>query len=199
MINLVLALVTFALLVKLNETIGLNIGFKIDKEKLREHGDEESEIREITDQEKLLKSLATYGININLDDFINKAKKAFEIIFKAYAEGDKATLKDLLSPKTFKAFSLAINDRRKNHETLEGSIINIAEAELIGSDIKGGEVFLTVRFVTDQTIALRSQDGAIIEGSPDYVESRTDIWVFSRKFDSVDPRWFLSEIKTEDQ
>ncbi len=202
MINLVLALVTFALLVKLNEIIGLNLGFKVDKEKLKGVGDievEESEIREITDQENLVKALGILGVKLDLNDFLNKAKQAFEIIFKAYAEADKPTLKNLLAPKPYKAFSLAINDREKNHEVLEGSILNFAEVTLIDTDVKKDDVFVTVKFVTDQTVTLKAADGTILEGNPDYVETHTDVWVFSKKIDSVDPRWFLYEIKNVDQ
>ena len=120
------------------------------------------------------------------------------MVFKSYADGDKSTLKDLLSPRTFKAFSMAIDERKKQGETLEGSILQFAETELVDATTRDDTLYVTVRFVTDQTTVLRSADGVILEGNPDYVESRTDVWIFSRKINSSDPRWFLHEIKSED-
>ncbi len=198
MITLVFAILTFALLVKLNEILGVNVGFKIKKESLRGPTVKDAEIKEVSGQEEALSTISRSCPKFDKEDFLKKAEKVFELVFKAYADGDKSTLKELLSPRTFKAFSMAIDDRKKREETLEGSILQFAETELVDANVSGDNVYVTVKFVTDQTTALRSADGTILEGSPDYVDSRTDVWVFSKKVNSSDPRWFLHEIKSED-
>ncbi|MBO7454016.1 MAG: Tim44 domain-containing protein [Alphaproteobacteria bacterium] len=198
MITLIFAILTFVLLIKLNEVLGVNIGFKIKRENLNDLAEESTEIREISEQERIWKTISRSCPKFDEKDFLKKAEKVFELVFKAYADGDKSTLKDLLSPRTFKAFSMAIDDRKERGETLEGSILQFAETELIDASVSSGSIYVTVKFITDQTTALRSTDGTILEGSPDYVNSRTDIWVFSRKENSTDPRWFLHEIKSED-
>ncbi|MCR4555710.1 MAG: Tim44/TimA family putative adaptor protein [Alphaproteobacteria bacterium] len=198
MITLIFAILTFVLLIKLNEVLGVNIGFKIKRENLNDLAEESTEIREISEQERIWKTISRSCPKFDERDFLKKAEKVFELVFKAYADGDKSTLKDLLSPRTFKAFSMAIDDRKERGETLEGSILQFAETELIDASVSSGSIYVTVKFITDQTTALRSTDGTILEGSPDYVNSRTDIWVFSRKENSTDPRWFLHEIKSED-
>lgn len=198
MITLVFAILTFALIMKLNEVIGLHVGFKIERENLRGPTQEGAEIREVSKEEKILKTIHGSCFGFDPEDFLKKAEKVFEMVFKAYAEGDKSTLKDLLSPRTFKAFSMAIDDRKKQGETLEGSILQFVKTDLVDATTRDDNLYVTVKFVTDQTTVLRSADGSIIEGNPDYVESRKDVWVFSRKIDSSDPRWFLHEIKSED-
>lgn len=198
MITLVFAILTFALLVKLNEILGVNVGFKIKKESLRDPTMKDAEVEEVSGQDETLSTISRSCPKFDKEDFLKKAEKVFELVFKAYAEGDKSTLKELLSPRTFKAFSMAIDDRKKREETLEGSILQFAETELVDANVSGDNIFVTVRFITDQTTALRSADGTILEGSPDYVDSRTDVWVFSKKVNSSDPRWFLHEIKSED-
>lgn len=198
MITLVFAILTFALIMKLNEVIGLHVGFKIERENLRGPTQEGSEIREVSKEEKILKTIHSSCFSFDPEDFLKKAEKVFEMVFKAYAEGDKSTLKDLLSPRTFKAFSMAIDDRKKQGESLEGSILQFVKTELVDATTRDGTLYVTVKFMTDQTTVLRSVDGDILEGNPDYVESRKDIWVFSRKINSSDPRWFLHEIKSED-
>ncbi|MBO4405570.1 MAG: Tim44 domain-containing protein [Alphaproteobacteria bacterium] len=198
MITLVFAILTFALLVKLNEILGANIGFKIKKESLCDPTAKEAEVEEIQEQKETLRAISRSCPRFDKEDFLKKSEKVFELVFKAYADGDKSTLKDLLSPRTFKAFSMAIDDRKERKETLEGSILQFAETELVDANVSNGDIYVTVKFVTDQTTALRSADGTILEGSPDYVDTRTDVWVFSRKVNSSDPRWFLHEIKSED-
>ncbi len=198
MITLFFAILTLALLVKLNEILGVDVGFKIKRESLNDPAAEDAKIQEISEQERICKTISRSCPRFDEKDFLKKSEKVFELVFKAYAEGDKATLKGLLSPRTFKAFSLAIDDRHDRGETLEGSILQFVETKLVDVNVSNNNIYVTVEFVTDQTTALRSADGAILEGSPDYVESRKDIWVFSKKVGSSDPRWFLNEIKSED-
>ncbi len=197
MITLLFAILTLVLLIKLNEILGVSIGFKISRENFENPTAEKSEIKEFSEQEKILKTMSKNGLKFDEEDFLKKAKKVFELVFNAYSSGDKSTLKDLLSPRTFKAFSMAIDDRKKREETLEGSILQFVKTELIESNVDNETMYITVQFVTDQITVLKSKDGIILEGSPDYVESRTDLWVFSRKINSSDPRWFLHEIKSE--
>ena len=198
MITLLFAILTFALLIKLNEILGVNVGFKIKKEDLNDLTADSAEIRELSEQERIWKTISRSCPKFDEKDFLRKSEKVFALVFKAYADGDKSTLKDLLSPRTFKAFSLAIDDRKERGETLEGNILQFVETELMDVNVSGNNIYITVKFVTDQTTSLRSMDGTILEGSPDYVESRTDTWVFSKKASSSDPRWFLHEIKSED-
>ena len=198
MITLIFAILTFALLIKLNEIIGFRVGFRIEKEKLHDPTRGEAEIREVTEDERILKTIRSGCLGFDRETFLKKAEKVFEIVFKAYAEGDKATLKDLLAPRTFKAFSMAIDERKAQGETLEGSILQFVGTSLIDAKVKSDSLFVTVEFITDQTTVLKSRDGNILEGNPEYVDSRTDIWIFSRKVNSADPRWFLHEIKSED-
>ncbi len=198
MITLIFAILTFVLLIKLNEVLGVDVGFKIKRENLSNSTEESAEIQEVSEQERIWKTISRSCPKFDEKDFLRKAEKVFELVFEAYADGDKSTLKDLLSPRTFKAFSMAIDDRKERGETLEGSILQFAETELVDVNVDNGNIYITVKFVTDQTTALRSTNGTILEGSLDYVESRTDIWVFSRKENSTDSRWFLHEIKSED-
>ena len=198
MITLVFAIITFALLVKLNEILGVHVGFKVERKNLSDPTVEEAEVTEVPEQEKILKIISQNCAKFNKEDFLKKSKRVFEMVFKAYADGDKATLKELLSSRTFKAFSMAIDDRKEQGETLEGSILQFVETELLDADVKNDNIYVTVKFVTDQTTTLRTAEGTILEGSPDYVNNQTDIWVFSKKRNSTDPRWFLHEIKSED-
>ena len=193
---LIFAAVTFFLAVRLNEILGINVGFKISKERFKEA--EKADIREVPELERKLRDVSRGYKKFNTEDFLNKSQKVFEMVFKAYAEEDKGSLKELLAPRTFSAFSMAIDDRRRRRETLEGNLVGFGKVEIIDAEVTKEDIFVTVKFVTEQSNVLKSFDGTILEGSLDFVETRTDVWVFSRKIDSSDPKWFLYEIKSED-
>lgn len=193
---IVFAIVSFFLLMKLNEIIGIEVGFKISKENLRDFS--EADVKEISDVEKNLKVISSHYKKFDLDDFLKKSQRAFEMIFKAYSEGDKSTLKELLVPRTYQAFSMAIDDRNSRGEILEGNLVSFSKVELIDAKVENENIFVTVKFVTEQSNVLKTLDGKILEGSSDFVENRTDIWVFSRKIKSTDSKWFLYEIKSEE-
>jgi predicted lipid-binding transport protein (Tim44 family) len=189
---------TVFLLVKLNEILGTRAGFYIDKENLHSMTGK-STVEEVTEpktDEKLAEVIKVYP-GFNAKDFLSKARKAFEIIFAAYAKGDTKTLKGLLSSRIFNAFSMAIEDRKKRREVLEGIFVRFISSEVVDVSTAESEVFITVKFETEQSNVLKSEDGTILEGSADFVENRTEIWSFVRKKNANDFKWYLHEIKSD--
>ena len=160
---------------------------------------EESSVEEIispeNDLERKIAEVSKIYRRFNHKDFVEKAKKAFEIIFIAYAKGDKKTLKGLLLPRIYNAFSLAIDDRNSRKEILEGSLIRFVKSEIIDISVSGNDIFITMKFDTEQSNVLKSESGEILEGNSDFLENRADIWVFCKDITSTDSRWFLCEIK----
>ena len=53
------------------------------------------------------------------DGFLKGAKQAYEMIVTAFAEGNRKTLKDLLSREVFEGFSAAIADRESRGEIMD--------------------------------------------------------------------------------
>jgi predicted lipid-binding transport protein (Tim44 family) len=49
-----------------------------------------------------------------------------------------------------------------------------------------------VKFVSEQTNVTRAADGSIVDGNPDRVVEKTDLWTFSRALRSRDPNWTLA-------
>lgn len=195
--TLLFLLIIFFLLSKLNDILGMRIGFHIQRDTMNNDlGDCENTITEVKEGDGVL--FPEY-LNFNSDDFLNKATKAFEIIFKSYADGDTRTLRELLAPRIYRAFSMAIDDRKLRKEVLEGSIVRIISSEIIESSSSENDIFITTKFVTEQSNVLRSADGKILEGDPDFITTHTDVWIFSKKKTTDDPRWYLFEIKSEQE
>lgn len=173
--------------------MGMDIGFKVDIKKEREREQSDTTITEVNSEQNRNSYSGKYADQIPAD-FLEKSKKAFEIIFEAYAEGDKETLKELLSPKLWKAFCMAIDDRNSRGEKLEGILVRFVRVDIEDITVRSDETFVRVKFVTEQSNVLKDRMGTIIEGNSDFVENRIDNWVFSRKESSNNATWHLMEI-----
>lgn len=196
---LILVIVVIFLITKLNEILGMRVGFHLRKEDVYKSFNEDvAERAKVSEVNTALAGVLNSCPQFDSDDFLNKAQKAFEIIFTAYASGDLHTLKSLLAPRIFQAFSMAIADRKARNETLDGTLVRFVHVEIVSSDARDNDLFITVRFVTEQSNVLKNGEGQTIEGNADFVETRTDVWMFSRKKESDNPCWFLYEIKSEE-
>ncbi len=123
--------------------------------------------------------------------FLNGARGAFEIVVKAFATGDTATLQKLLSKDVFAAFSEAIRAREAAKETLETTLVAVKSAELAEAAIEGATGLVTVKIISDQINVTRAADGKIVEGDPEKPVEKTDFWTFSRALRARDPNWTL--------
>ena len=123
--------------------------------------------------------------------FLTGARAAYEMIVSAFAEGDRRTLKNLLSRDVYEGFETAINDREKRGETAETRFVSIDQAELVGAEMRGRSAHVTVRFVSKLVSVTRDRNGAVIEGNADGVTDVTDVWTFARDTSSRDPNWKL--------
>src|SRR6476661_7881282 len=64
--------------------------------------------------------------------FIGGARAAYEMIVGAFAEGDRRTLKNLLSREVYDGFEGAIRDREAKGEKAESRFVSIDKSDLIG-------------------------------------------------------------------
>jgi predicted lipid-binding transport protein (Tim44 family) len=129
--------------------------------------------------------------------FLAGARQAYEMIVTAYAQGDRRSLKNLLSKEVYDGFEAAIRDRETKGEKAESRFVSIDKADLIGADVKGKTAQVTVRFVSQLVSVTRDRDGNVIDGSPDKVSDVTDVWTFARDLASRDPNWKLVATEAE--
>ena len=127
--------------------------------------------------------------------FANGAKAAFQMIVDAFAAGDTATLRPLLSDDLYDDFSEVIRQRMADGETLENRIEAIRKSEIVDADVDGRTAIVTLRFVSSQIQVTRNAEGEVIDGDPEKPQEVVDLWTFSRNTRSNDPNWTL--VKTE--
>jgi len=123
--------------------------------------------------------------------FLTGARAAYEMIVNAYAEGDRRTLKNLLSREVYDGFDAAIAEREKRGETVESRFVSIDSAEIAGAEMRGRSAQVTVRFVSQLVSVTRDKQGNVVDGNPDKVSEVTDVWTFARDAGSRDPNWKL--------
>jgi len=136
---------------------------------------------------------AIVAVDRNFDpaDFLTGARAAYEMIVTAFAEGDRRSLKNLLSRDVYEGFEAAIGEREKRGETAETRFVSIDQAEIVGAEMRGRNAQVTVRFVSKLVSVTRDRTGAVIEGNAEGVTDVTDVWTFARDMSSRDPNWKL--------
>ncbi len=125
------------------------------------------------------------------DEFLSGARMAFELILNAFAAGDTATLKPLLSPEVFANFAQSIRDRQQAGEAMELAQVNIRSADIVEAYMAGRTAHVTVKFVSEQATVVRNEEAEQVEGDPHAPTEVTDYWTFARDTRSGDPNWML--------
>jgi predicted lipid-binding transport protein (Tim44 family) len=125
------------------------------------------------------------------NQFLDGAKTAYEMIVMSFAEGDEASLKQLLSAEVFEGFESAIRERETRGEKVESNLVGINKADIIESDVKKNTAYVTVKFVSELVSVTRDAEGEVVEGDPKKVREVTDIWTFARDISSKNPNWKL--------
>jgi predicted lipid-binding transport protein (Tim44 family) len=123
--------------------------------------------------------------------FLEGARIAFEMIVAAFAKGDKAALRPLLSDEVFQPFARTIDERTGAHETVETRDFKLDDASIVEADMAGRSARVTVKLVSHQVTVTRAVDGSIVDGDPDHPVEKTDYWTFARDTRSTDPNWLL--------
>jgi predicted lipid-binding transport protein (Tim44 family) len=123
--------------------------------------------------------------------FIEGARSAFEMIVAAFAKGEKAELRPLLSDEVFQRFSVAIDERVDAKETLETQIEKLDKVDIVEAGLAGRTAQVTLKLVSHQINVTRAMDGSIVDGAPGQSVEKTDYWTFARDTRSTDPNWVL--------
>ncbi|AWJ84017.1 translocase [Azospirillum sp. TSH58] len=128
--------------------------------------------------------------------FLQGARGAFQMIVEAFAKGDTATLRPLLSDEVYDNFARAVRERQAAGETLETRIETITDADVVEARMDGRTALVTVKFVSEQMNVVRNSAGAVVDGDPNAVVEAVDVWTFARNTRASDPNWSLVETRT---
>jgi len=102
--------------------------------------------------------------------FLAGSREAYIQIVTAFASGDRASLRPLLSPDVYAAFDAGISQRTAP----AAAFVKLHDARIVGSALHGRSAEITLAF------AAEFATGTV-----------TDVWTFERNLDSSDPNWTL--------
>ena len=146
-----------------------------------------------------LEALRSADRQFNEKEFVQGATAAFEMILTAFADGDQAQLKRLLSYDLLQSFMQTIHDRTAAKETLEITVNDIREVSILNVELVDSVASITVHFHTTQTRIARDEQGDVMEDSDTEPQEFIDIWTFERDLTLSDPSWKLAETESADE
>ena len=129
--------------------------------------------------------------DFDLDRFCEGAKQAFGMIVKAFAEGDTASLRALVSDEVYDTFAEAIRHRLAARESVDTRIVQLDPPEPVDAHLDGRTAYVTLKFVSRQVTITRDAQGKLLDGDPERPIERTDFWTFARNTRSSSPNWAL--------
>lgn len=151
-----------------------------------------------SDLNKGLRTIRDADPSFEPKTFVDGAKMAYEMIVMAYADGDRKTLKNLLSKEVYDGFIQAIGDRESKSEKIQSSFVGIDKADIVSAEMKGSEAHVTLRVISELISATRNKAGEVIDGDPETVAEVKDVWTFARDTRNKDPNWKLVATEEED-
>ncbi len=117
------------------------------------------------------------------------------MIVTAFAAGDRATLKSLLSDSVYHTFDAAISAREAANERHRTEIKAILAAVIEDAELIGDQAAIIVRFTSDQVNLTLDATGNPVLGT-EAVTELVDLWTFERNLKSKDLTWRLAAARS---
>jgi predicted lipid-binding transport protein (Tim44 family) len=115
--------------------------------------------------------------------FLAGARGAYEMIVKAFAAGDRDTLKSLLSPEVMANFEAAIAAREAEGRSEKAEILSQPRVDLDSAAMDGDTARAVVRILAEVRTRSTSTAGEAVD------DRRTaELWTFERDVKSSNPK-----------
>ena len=179
---IIFAVIAVFIIYRLRSVLGKRTGFQknINQQEFvkKETTPDELKIPQLKENEQKLEVVYKKVNSFNHKEFLEGAKKAFEIIITAFNKGDKGTLKNLVSKDVYNAFEGAINSGSNNPNSQFYSLVidGVEDAK-----VEGGKISIAVNFTSEQ----------ILSDNEDSIVKNKDTWVFEKPESSTGPAWLL--------
>ncbi len=179
---IIFAVIAVFIIYRLRSVLGKRTGFQKNTKQQefvkKETKIEETKIPQLKENEQKLEAVYKKASSFDHKTFLEGAKKAFEIIITAFNNGDKNTLKNLVSKDVYSAFENAINSGSNNPNSQFYSLVidGIEDAK-----VENGKISIAVNFISEQ----------IIDDNEESIVKNKDTWIFEKPENSSGPAWLL--------
>ncbi len=181
---IIFAAIAGFIIYRLRSVLGKRTGFqkKPDeiKQDFKKETDKLQQIPSLLDNELKLEAVYQKVTNFDHKQFLDGAKKAFEIIITSFNNGDKKTLKGLVSNDVYQAFEKAIDENTNDPSAQFYSLIieSVKDAK-----VENNIISISLNFISEQMI--NNDEGKIIKNK--------DTWTFEKAVNSSSPIWTLTQ------
>ena len=181
---IIFAAIAGFIIYRLRSVLGKRTGFqkKPDeiKQDFKKETDKLQQIPSLLDNELKLEAVYQKVTNFDHKQFLDGAKKAFEIIITSFNNGDKKTLKGLVSNDVYQAFEKAIDENANDPSAQFYSLIieSVKDAK-----VENNIISISLNFISEQMI--NNDEGKIIKNK--------DTWTFEKAVNSSSPIWTLTQ------
>ena len=153
---------------------------QITDQKYKEEVNEVKETPSLLDNQLKLQNVYKKVNDFDHKQFLEGAKKAFEIIITSFNNGDKKTLKNLVSKDVYATFENAI-DNKTNNPTSQFYSLIIDSVE--DAKVENNIISISINFISEQM--LNDDEGKIVKNK--------DTWTFEKPIGSKSPVWILTQ------
>ncbi len=179
---IIFAVIAVFIIYRLRSVLGKRTGFQKNinhqNHTKKETKPEEAKIPQLKESELKLEAIYKKVSSFNHKEFLEGAKKAFEIIITAFNKGDKGTLKNLVSKDVYSAFEEAINSGANDPNSQFYSLVvdSVEDAK-----VENGTISISVNFTSEQ----------ITSDNEESIVKNKDTWTFEKPETSTGPAWLL--------
>tara|TARA_A100001015_G_C14861740_1_gene660672 strand:- start:444 stop:1025 length:582 start_codon:yes stop_codon:yes gene_type:complete len=181
---IIFAAIAGFIIYRLRSVLGKRTGFQKDLSQNKPQQDKKTEIKKeipsLLDNQLKLQEVYKKVADFDHKQFIEGAKKAFEIIITSFNNGDKKNLKNLVSKDVYTAFEKAIDEKQNDPSSQFYSLIveSIADAKVDSNTIS-----ISINFISEQMLG--DDEGKIVKNK--------DTWTFEKPINSSSPIWILTQ------
>ena len=179
---IIFAVIAAFIIYRLRSVLGKRTGFQKNTNQQeftkKETKQTQNNLPQLKDNEQKLEVVYKAVTSFDHKDFLEGAKKAFEVIITSFNKGDKKTLKNLVSKNVYNTFESAIDSGSNNPNSQFYSLIvdGIDDAK-----VENSKIIIAVNFVSEQ----------ILGDNEEQIIKNKDTWVFEKPIKSDNPAWIL--------
>ena len=136
-----------------------------------------------------LAALRARDPSFDIGRFMQGARQAFQMIVKAFAAGDRTTLKPLLDADLMSTFESEMARREGEGRSEQVEFLHEPRADLESLGVIGDFAKASVRFLAEFRSRSKGPEGEAVD------DRRTaEVWTFQRNLTSRDPNWTLIHV-----
>lgn len=143
---------------------------------------------------KALARMKATDPSFSVDEFLQGARGAYEMILMAFESSDMDSILPFLSRDVFNSFDEVVQLREREGLKVEATFVGLRELEIVSAtyDDTTHEGEITIRFVGELTSVVRKTDtDEIVDGDANAIKRQKDVWTFARDMTSDSPNWKL--------